>query len=106
MSQTIIDFGDGHTGYWLGWRPDRNLNPHYDGIADVEKFGLAVQHKKPDGSDCEGFVTIEGEAQRKVHPDAAKWTLVQEDPITLTPSLHCNACGDHGFITNGKWVRA
>lgn len=40
----------------------------------------------------------------------AKWTVVQADPLTLTPSLHCDpsfgGCGVHGFITNGKWVGA
>jgi hypothetical protein len=34
------------------------------------------------------------------------WTVVSEDPLTLTPSLQCRACGDHGFVTNGKWVPA
>jgi hypothetical protein len=34
------------------------------------------------------------------------WELVSDDPVTLSPSLHCRACGDHGFITGGKWVWA
>lgn len=33
------------------------------------------------------------------------WTLVSKDPLTLTPSVACS-CGDHGFVTDGKWVRA
>jgi hypothetical protein len=36
------------------------------------------------------------------------WTVVQADPVTLQPSLHCDpklgGCGAHGFITNGQWT--
>lgn len=32
------------------------------------------------------------------------WTLVSADPITVTPSVQCGACGCHGYITNGEWV--
>lgn len=31
-------------------------------------------------------------------------TLVSIDPITITPSILCDDCGAHGFITEGKWV--
>lgn len=26
--------------------------------------------------------------------------------LTVTPSIHCAACNDHGFIRQGRWVRA
>lgn len=26
--------------------------------------------------------------------------------ITITPSILCQDCGTHGYITNGKWVAA
>lgn len=34
------------------------------------------------------------------------WTLVSRDPLTISPSLLCRACGHHGFIRDGKWVPA
>lgn len=34
------------------------------------------------------------------------WDLVSEEPLTLSPSLLCLACGHHGFIRDGKWVPA
>lgn len=34
------------------------------------------------------------------------WTVVQREPLTLTPSILCTGCGCHGFITNGEWVPA
>jgi hypothetical protein len=38
--------------------------------------------------------------------DIVGWTVQSTDPITLSPSLLCSACGEHGFIRDGKWVPA
>jgi hypothetical protein len=35
-----------------------------------------------------------------------RWELVQEEPLTLAPSILCRACGNHGFIQAGRWVPA
>ena len=32
------------------------------------------------------------------------WSVVQEKPLTVVPSVHVINCGCHGFITDGKWV--
>lgn len=32
------------------------------------------------------------------------WQVVSTDPMTVTPSILCGSCGEHGFITEGKWV--
>lgn len=34
------------------------------------------------------------------------WQVQNYDPLTLSPSLLCNVCGEHGFIQNGKWVQS
>lgn len=34
------------------------------------------------------------------------WTIEQEEPLTLSPSLLCTACGDHGWVRDGKWIPA
>jgi hypothetical protein len=34
------------------------------------------------------------------------WQLVSRDPLTLSPSLLCRVCGNHGWIRNGKWEPA
>ncbi len=31
------------------------------------------------------------------------WTIVSEDPLTLSPSLLCTICKTHGYIRNGRW---
>lgn len=36
----------------------------------------------------------------------ARWTLEQEDPLMISPSVLCRGCGLHGFIREGKWVPA
>lgn len=101
-----IDLGDGHTAEWEGWHPDRELNPHLVGIPDVEKWGLTIYHKNPSGQDCAGFVTLDGEVQRRVEPSRTnRWTVESWDPLTLNPSVLCS-CGDHGFIREGRWVCA
>jgi hypothetical protein len=36
-------------------------------------------------------------------PDTT-WQVTQVEPLTVSPSIDCRACGTHGFITNGAWV--
>jgi hypothetical protein len=101
-----VDLGDGHRGRISGWHPDRDLNPQYDGIPDVEEWGMEILHTSPAGSPCAGFVTFDGEVQRQVEPNRPnRWTVESRDPLTLSPSVLCS-CGDHGFIREGRWVRA
>lgn len=33
-------------------------------------------------------------------------TVESTDPWTLSPSLLCDFCGLHGFISNGRWINA
>jgi len=102
-----IDIGHGHTVRFTSWHPDRELNPQSADIPDVEIFGLIDDHAKPDGTPCiGGCIVFDGDVARRVDPDGARWTLVSLDPLTVTPSLLCLTCTDHGFITNGKWVPA
>ena len=44
-------------------------------------------------------------AHTPAHPS---WDIVEEDPLTVQPSIQCLApkCTVHGFVTDGKWVRA
>jgi hypothetical protein len=34
------------------------------------------------------------------------WRVLSEDPLTLDPSVKCTACGNHGWIRNGRWEPA
>jgi hypothetical protein len=49
-----------------------------------------------------------GVSRHQVDPARGEtWTVVQREPLTLAPSLHCAAenggCGAHGFIRDGRW---
>ncbi len=102
-----IDIGHGHTIHFTSWRPDRELNPQSAHLPDVEHYGLIDDHAKPDGTPCPGgCIVFDGDVARRIDPDGARWTLVSLDPLTVTPSLLCLTCGDHGFITQNRWVPA
>ncbi len=76
--------------------------------SDDPRTGGNVRHKTSAGEPCVGWVTFAGGAwaQGFAPGSIATWDVQSKDPLTLTPSILCRACGDHGFITNGKWVRA
>lgn len=54
----------------------------------------------PDGS-----VTMLAFRDRTVMPNSdGTWHVVQQEPLTVQPSILCTGCGTHGFITEGVWV--
>jgi hypothetical protein len=105
----LFDLGHGHVLQFTAWAPDRDLNPQYDGIPDIERYGAIVEHTRPDGQRCVGGVTFDTEQTRAVRamsgPAGVTWTVESWDPLTLSPSLLCS-CGDHGFIRSGAWAPA
>jgi len=77
----------------------------------VDRFGASIEHRRPDtGAACVGGVTFDGPVQRDLaaRPGAlnqAMWQVESWEPLTVSPSVLCS-CGDHGFIREGRWVRA
>lgn len=106
MSSEWIDLGDDHAIQFAQWAPDRDLNPQYEGIPDVERYAAMVKHLTPTGESCTGAITFDGEVARQIEPGKGRWTVESWEPLTLSPSLLCRECGDHGFVRRGKWVRA
>lgn len=86
-----IDIGEGHSIEIIS--------------AYGKDVGLLDYHKKPNGSDCLG--SIFWDATFQTDPNKL-WTLENGDRehITVSPSLACGICGDHGFIKDGKWIKA
>lgn len=107
-----MDLGHGVTAEYTSWRPDRELNPQYEGIPDLDRWGLIVTHPRPDnGEECMSSVDFDTDVRQQVidaggWPPRPKWAVEQEEPLTLSPSLLCTACGHHGFIREGQWVPA
>lgn len=99
-----IDLGDGHAIRYARWSPDRDLNPQYEGLPDVERYAAMVRHSTSTGEPCMGGITFDGEVARRIEPGKPMWSVESWEPLTLSPSLLCS-CGDHGFIRQGRWVR-
>lgn len=106
MSRAPIDLGMGLTGRFVGWHPDRDLNPQYAGIADVEDFSLAIyEGYGTDNEVCRGIVNLDTPGARAVPGmQGYFWQVHSWEPLTLTPSILDKTTGWGGFITNGKWV--
>jgi hypothetical protein len=109
MSDQTIDLGDGHRLTFHRWAPDRALNPQYDDLPDVERYGATIEHRHHvTGVQHTGGVTFDGPVQRAHagRPEAinrALWQVESWDPLTLSPSVLCD-CGDHGYVRNGRWI--
>jgi hypothetical protein len=88
----VIGIGDGHF-----------YSRYVD--TDGDWIGIIDHHAKPDGSQCGGGSVL-FDVQANAGFAADKWQVVSREPLHLEPSLLCRICGDHGFIRDGKWVRA
>ena len=96
MTEAVIDLGDDHTIEFTSYKGD-------------DRAGAIVTHKTPAGVLCESAISFRGRAWANEFKSGLadqSWELVSDNPVTLSPSLACRACGDHGFIREGKWVRA
>jgi hypothetical protein len=100
------EIGHDHTIEFVGWHPDRDLNPQYAHLPDIERCGVQVNHLAPDGSICSSFAHFDLDAVKEVFKNHPTWKVESWEPLTLYPSLLCKRCGDHGFIRNGKWEPA
>jgi hypothetical protein len=106
LPSNAVDLGNDHWYAWVQWAPDRDLNPQHVNIPDEPHAGVSVGHLTSDGKPCQAYASIRTPVTDRVSPDDPKWDLVQEEPLTLSPSLCCRLCGDHGFIKDGRWIRA
>jgi hypothetical protein len=102
-----LELGLRHFAWKTAWNPDR-ANPKYRHVPNVEWWGLILAH--PDGRApelvCYSGVTFDTSIARAVVPAKGLWTVESWSPLTLSPSILCRLCGDHGFIRAGKWVPA
>ncbi len=105
MDTGPTDLGHGHIVEFTSWRPDRELNPQYKDIPDVERYGLLIKHPTPEGNPCMGSVVFDSPAAAKISPNSAVWQVEAWDLLTLSPSILCS-CGDHGWIREGHWIPA
>lgn len=92
----LIDIGHGvGISYWYRWPRDENPEP----------AGIMEEHPsaKEPGKRCAGSIRFKGRGEA---PGDRVWDVVSTDPLTLSPSFLCTACGHHGWIRDGEWVPA
>lgn len=63
-------------------------------------WGIHEFHKNTKDAACGGWVPANHDGETR------HWAVEQLEPLTLSPSLLCSVCQDHGFIREGKWVKA
>lgn len=68
-----------------------------------EVCGIYESHECLDGEGM-GAVTFDVPAAEGL--PGPRWTVEQLDPLTISPSVLCGTCGNHGFIREGRWVPA
>jgi len=66
-----------------------------------EQYGFIEAHRDGAVQWCYGGLTRTG-----MDVGRPMWDVVQEEPLTLHPSIECTVCGSHGFIREGRWVPA
>jgi hypothetical protein len=116
MSEEHTDPAGGEHALYLG--DDHWLDWSIAGDDDDTRVGAIVYHTLPAGAPdylgngiCAGGVAWADTVWQREHPERkynhARWTLTgaADEHLTLSPSLLCS-CGDHGFIRDGKWVKA
>ena len=88
-----IDIGGNHMIEFVTYQGD---------IAGINDY----HRRKSDGAWCRGWVMFNGSSLGKQFNNQGGWDVTQREPLTISPSMVCRSCGDHGFIQNGKWVPA
>lgn len=91
----MLDIGHNHQIEFVSYKGD-------------PRAGMNDHHIRPDGTECKGFIAFDGGTWAKsFDPGQIQvWQVQSWEPLTLSPSLLCRVCGDHGFIREGKWVPA
>ena len=95
MSADRIDLGDDHAIVFSQYKGEKRV-------------GGNVLHPPVEGK-CsgQGWICFEDTSwSRQFGPSLATWKVESQEPFTISPSILCRACGDHGFIRAGRWVRA
>jgi hypothetical protein len=104
-----VDIGHGHA-ISLRWVEIRHSRITSSGIEQLEPKlilgGLRDRHSGC-GRGIDGWIPF-ANAEEPVGPNPHGWTVENWDPehFTLSPSLLCMTCGDHGWIRDGQWVQA
>lgn len=99
-----IDLGDGrYLTFFVNLDDDVlgciEIHPSLKDTRGVKgSYGLAV------GEPCSGSLYFRVPENSSV--SRPSWEVISWSPLTLSPSVLCTLCGNHGFVRNGLWESA
>lgn len=73
-----------------------------DGVSG-EIVGVNIWHVRPSG---DGWCLSTVPFASKGANDGRGWDVTSTNPLSLSPSVLCRACGRHGWLVDGEWVDA
>lgn len=108
-----VEIGEGFSYVFFAFDPDRDLNPQYENVPNVDRAGVSIKRNGETVGAC-WFDTPETRAipwteERKF------WTLVSEEPLHIEPSIQMyrwdpatktHIPTHHGYIRGDQWVWA
>ena len=67
---------------------------------DLDGRSVRIAHR------CDASWAVDGLAIASLPIGPEGWTILQSEPLTVTPSIFCpdSNCSLHGRITEGAWV--
>lgn len=110
------DAGGGHWYHREFYIPSTDKIIGYPADADIPDeavfIGIHEHHRSTNNPElwCGGYLWFKNvdtavmlEQQER---GQARHTLVQQDPLTVEPSIGCRTCASHGFLREGRWSDA
>lgn len=77
---------------------------------DGQRLGIYEEHDSGRPDHCRSAIYFDGtdwaDQLKRAGSSAVLWTVEANEPLTLSPSLVCQLCPEHGFIRQGQWVPA
>jgi hypothetical protein len=80
---------------WTPLDPDNAIRYYYRTDV-VGPIGLVWSHHLDDGRWCAANIPFRGYGDGR-----PEWTVVLDDPLTITPALRCKACATKAWLDGG-----
>lgn len=98
--------GQHRVRFWLADNPDLCTIVLSARPDELRLVGMEVEHLRPDGQWCGGFVAPDTPLVRRFEVRPSGHRVVGLAPLEIEPSLACRSCDSHGWVRNGNWVAA
>ena len=72
--------------------PDKTASPYFILVDAHDRLHVWFEHTCLEGDRFKGYLP------------SNTWSIVENHPLSVTPSVHCTVCNLHGFIIAGQWV--